>query len=279
MRLARLLPILFTVLVFNQISAQNVKKASNYVQVFELASELPNAKNKYTFENDTLKLTYYFWGDRGIVQIGIKNKLDVPIYINWEKSFYKNNFHTLSYFPEGVVSEENIAAYNAYMYGGRVLTSMDYEMQQQTASSNEFETRLEGVTEIKPLSYYMRLKYHVIPDEFYRMDEDAKSSDEKASYDESETATVFSKEFKRDNTPLYFESLITYSMTDKFETEYDVLNKFWVIKVEEMDAKHFRGKKVGKDPEGKPIYDFPLRESTKFYCEIDKKNALEVRKK
>jgi len=279
MRLKKLLPIMLSVILCFQLTAQNVKKASNYVQVFELASELPNVNNKYTFENDTLKITYYFWGERGIVQIGIKNKLNAPIYINWEKSFYKNNLQTLSYFPEGVVTKENIDAYNSYLYGGRVLTAMDYELQQQTASSNEFETKIEGYTEIKPLSYYMRLKYHVVPEDFFTLDDKAKSSSVKASYDDEATATVYTKQYKRENTPLYFESFITYSMTNKFETEYDILNKFWVIKVEEMDAKHFRGEKVGKDPEGKPIYKFPLRESTKFYCEINKKKSLEFKSK
>lgn len=279
MRIPKLLPLLLAVFIAFQSQAQNVSNASNYVQVFELASDLPNVKNKYTFENDTLKITYYFWGDRGIVQIGIKNKLKEPIYINWEKSFYKNNFHTLSYYPEGAINAENIDTYKAYAYDGRMLTAMDYEMQQQTATSTEFDTKVEGYTEIKPLSYYMRVKYHLVPEEFYRFDESTKSRTEKSSYDESEAATIYSKEYTKENSPLTFESFITYSMTDKFEKEYNILNKFWVAKVDEMDAKHFRGTKEGKDPEGKAIFKFPFRASTKFYCEIDKKNSLDFRLK
>jgi len=260
------------------VTGQNVNDPTGYVQVFEVNSKLPNIKNKYTFENDTLVITYYFWASRGIVQLGIKNKLEVPIYINWKKSYYKNNYHVLSYFPEGKMDQDNYDVYQTYMYEGRSLSMIDYEAQYNTASGKDYATKIDSITEIRPHSFYMRLKYHLIPSEFYRFDIAAKSEKALKTDTGKDSTTVYFNDFTTENTPLKFLSYVTYSANKNFAKESGILNEFWVNKVKEMEAKQFRGEKVGTDQEGKAIYKFPYRASTMFYIEIQKKNAVAYRK-
>jgi hypothetical protein len=64
-----------------------------YTQLFQTVatSKMEKEKDYYAFENDTLKIVYDFWAERGILFFSIYNKLDIPIYLDWKKcSFIKN---------------------------------------------------------------------------------------------------------------------------------------------------------------------------------------------
>lgn len=257
--------------------AQNVKNLSGYVQVYDIESSLPLVKNKFTYENDSIRITYYFWGNNGIVQIGINNKLDKPIYIDWKNSFYKNAEHTLSYAPEIVINNENKSFYERYAFEGRFLHSIDYEMNYNSATSNEFATKVEDVTEIKPYGYYMRLKYHLVTKPIYTFTEDAKKLSE-PSYDNAASfITVYEQTFDKATSPFVFSSNVVFSADKEFTSPSSVGSDFFVTSGYEMIAKHFRGERSGKDAEGRAIYKFPYRRSSRFYQEIDKKESLEYK--
>jgi|GEM_PF-3117677 len=260
-------------------SAQNVKKVGGYVHVYDVESSLPLVKNKYTYENDTIKITYYFWGNKGIVQIGINNKLDKPIYVDWKKSIYKNRQHELNFAPEITITKDNKDMYESYAFEGRFLHSIDYEQNYHSANSNEFATKVEDITEIKPYGYYMRLKYHLLASEIYQFPEDAKKLSEPSFVKEGETETVYESVFPKDKTPFAFTISIVYSDDKECKKETSQVADFYVSRAFELNAKHFRGPKSGKDAEGRAIYKFPYRRSSRFYHEIDKKNAVEERMK
>ncbi len=277
MRSFRLLISAVAMLLVSVCTAQNVKNLSGYVQVYDIESSLPLVKNKFTYENDSIRVTYYFWGENGIVQIGINNKLDKPIYIDWKKSFYKNVDNELSYAPEIVITEENRKVYEQYAFEGRFLHSIDYEMNYNTASSNEFATKVEDITEIKPYGYYMRLKYHLTPKQIYTFTEDAKKLSEPSFENEGSFVTVYEASFDKAKSPFSFSSTVFFSTDKEFASSTKVTSDFYVVGGFEMNAKHFRGDKSGKDAEGRVIYKFPYRKSSRFYQEIDKKEALEYK--
>lgn len=257
------------------ILAQDLKNPNGYVQVFEVKSDnCPVENDKFIFENDTLKITYYFWASRGIMQMGIKNKLDVPIFINWQNSYYKNTTDKLSYAPEGELNDDNINLYNKYMYGGRQLTAMDYSLSYQTASSDEFKTKVEMITEIKPNGYYMRLKYYIIADDIYTFDETATKITQPNNSNPKKNSDVYEKTFTESDSPFKFESYTQYSTTTEFANASVAHHNFWVSKAQEIEGKHFRGVKIGKSPDGYSNYKFPFKKTTSFYHEIDKKNSI-----
>lgn len=277
MRSFRLLFSAVATLLISVCTAQNVKNLSGYVQVYDIESSLPLVKNKFTYENDSIRVTYYFWGENGIVQIGINNKLDKPIYVDWKNSFYKNLEHTLSYAPEIVITEENKSVYEQYAFEGRFLHSIDYEMNYNTASSNEFATKVEDITEIKPYGYYMRLKYHLTTKPIYTFTEEAKKLSEPSFENAGSFVTVYEKNFDKSASPFSFSSSVVFSADKEFATKSIIGSDFYVVTGFEMNAKHFRGDKSGKDAEGRVIYKFPYRKSSRFYQEIDKKEALEYK--
>jgi len=271
-----LILILFTVFSGLNLFGQDLKNANGYVQMFEVSSKIPTTSDKFFFENDTMKVTYYFWANRGIMQISIFNKKDFPIYIDWNKSVMQSNLDKLVYAYEANMTPENAKMYKAYLHEGRNLSSMDYEAQYQMGEKEK--KKIETVTEVKAKGFYMSLRYHLISTYSYKFDDNATPVAETRSDNSRETTDVYEVSFDADKSPLTFSSTLTYSTTKEFLKESTITNSFWVSKVREMDAKHFMGEKIGKTPEGFPIFKYPSRKSTHFYIEIEKKNSIIYKK-
>ena len=271
-----LLLILFSIFSSLNLFSQDLKNANGYVQMFEVSSTIPTKSDKFFFENDTMKVTYYFWANRGIMQISVFNKKDFPIYIDWNKSVMQNNFDKLIYAYEANMTAENAKLYKAYLHEGRNLSAMDYEAQYQMGEKEV--KKIETVTEVKAKGFYMSLRYHLVSTFTYKFDDKATAVAETRSDNSRETTDVYEAVFDSTNSPLKFSSKLTVSTTKDFLTETSIKNYFWVSKVKEMDAKHFMGEKIGKTPEGFPIYKYPTRKSTHFYVEIEKKNSIVYKK-
>lgn len=276
MRLFKLL-ISFAVffLLCGSLSAQ--LKKNGYVQVLEVKSDLPDAKNKFTFENDTLRLTYYFWAEKGMIQIGITNKLDDTLYIDWGKSFFQNGDDKLSYAPETDLNAENQALYQEYIFNARGLKTVDYVTMNSAVGKSDAAHRAESITAIKPHSYYMRAKFHLTRGEFYRFATSVKAKSVARSTDVNAKANIYEQEFTKDDSKMKFSSFLTYSAKKDFKTPSVVKHNFYVSKITEMDVRHFWGVKEGKDADGNPVYKMPTKKSTAFYVSVDKKNAVEYR--
>ena len=58
------------------------------VQVYETKSTNTSVENGLSvYENDSLKITYSFWAENGLITFAIYNKLNVPLYVDWKKIF------------------------------------------------------------------------------------------------------------------------------------------------------------------------------------------------
>jgi len=266
--------VLMAILAVNNLTAQEIKSPNGYVQLFQVGSSLNKVSEKYIFENDTIKVTYYFWGNRGIMQISVFNKINAPIYIDWKKSFMQNNLDSvLVYAYESEIKPATMKKYKKYVHEGRNLSSMDYEGNAQMMGGED-KKDIETITEVKPKGFYMSLRFNLAPGDFFKFEANASHVSEARNDDGRVTTEVYEADFNQSNSPLKFTSKLVYATTKDFAIEGKVINDFWVSKIREMDAKHFMGEKSGKTPEGFPIYKFPFRKSTSFYVEIDKKNSI-----
>ena len=45
-----------------------------------------NERGDFVQENDTVRISYRFWGENAPVTITIYNKLDEPLYVDWGRS-------------------------------------------------------------------------------------------------------------------------------------------------------------------------------------------------
>jgi hypothetical protein len=74
-------------------SCAPVQQMQKYVHIFEIQPSDPQAKvqdGQIYFENDTIKINYFFWAEDGVMGFSIFNKLSKPIYkfINEYKSYH-----------------------------------------------------------------------------------------------------------------------------------------------------------------------------------------------
>jgi hypothetical protein len=63
------------------------------------SSTATNDKLEFVAENDSLRLVYNFYGQNAPINITIQNKLQVPVYVDWQRSALVVNDHAISYVP------------------------------------------------------------------------------------------------------------------------------------------------------------------------------------
>ena len=87
-----------------------------YIQLYHLESKTVKKENDtFIFENDTLKITYSFWGNRGVLAFEIYNKLAKPIYVDWKKSSFIYKDQKLNFWVE-TETEISSGVYKNYHY-------------------------------------------------------------------------------------------------------------------------------------------------------------------
>jgi hypothetical protein len=70
-------------------------------QVLEISSTDPKiSSSNNEYETNELKVSYNFWSNGGKVYFQFTNKLDVPIYIDWNKSHLINNGISYDYWND-----------------------------------------------------------------------------------------------------------------------------------------------------------------------------------
>lgn len=195
-----LLALSFLLLLFNGC-------AKKIVQVWHIKpSTIDVTQNTYTYENDTLKIVYNFWGKKGLLSYDIYNKLDYPMYIDWKKSSYILDSLRLDYWLE----DENIIKSNPYKeylsnYGTPKYNGYGI------AFSNGNILREARVTVIPPHSKYHKSQFYIAANS-YNYIKDSISFDSASS-------------------PIKLRNFLTYSFNKSFENEYYTDNLFYVNKI------------------------------------------------
>lgn len=62
--------------------------SKQFIQVFDTSTTNTKLTDGFwVYETDSIKLTYSFWADKGVMSFSVYNKLNKPIYIDWKKCF------------------------------------------------------------------------------------------------------------------------------------------------------------------------------------------------
>ena len=274
-----------SVFVAASAQSQDVNNSRGYVQVFDIASESNLSLNEYKqyhFENDMVDVSYLFWSSYGKMQVKVENKAQTPLYVNWSKSTFTVEGVEIPMTPdESKLSDVQYKIYQKYKASEPTLTDMDYEWQKITMGREE---KKDEISEVLSKSTYTKGNYYLMPrekntDAGVVLDTAVASYVEKHNSVKKQNATIYKKEYSKDNSPLVFTCKLVVSTDKNFSTSTEIVEKFYVSSVREMDAKHFRGKRIGQTPEGYGVYKFPERKSTAFYVEINPRNSVEFNKR
>ncbi len=207
---------------------------TKYAQVIYTAPH-PSSTNlrddgeKFVFENDTVRIVYSFWQNRGVMSFGIFNKLEIPMYIDWKKSSYIDRSMKLDYYREREVrvsASETQYFFNTNNNGNLVTVPFMFS----NALGVQTVSKEERVTFIPPKSGIVRNYFRLFSrDTYFKIDN---SIDEIISTPKSNRQIkVKSISATPDKSKYKFRNFLTLSTKENFESEFYVNNEFYVNKV------------------------------------------------
>ncbi|AEW00941.1 hypothetical protein A4D02_13370 [Niastella koreensis] len=181
-----------------------------------------NNRNEFVVENDSLRLIYNFSGQNGPIKISIYNKLDVPVYIDWQRSAVIVNDKTMPYVPGEVQIEGS--------YSGSTYTSRFSHYGSSSGNISATAYLPTTVDFIPPKASINKTTINItsgynsyIPDADFQ----------KAKYQilNGFTANVKKAAFTEGNSPLHFRSFISYSVGESTDRLYTFEHSFFVSEV------------------------------------------------
>jgi hypothetical protein len=100
-------PLLMLVLLSNHGCVQpSPPAAPTYIWLMDVQSaNCSSIEGFLNFENDTIRVTYIFWAEKGIMGLFIHNKLTRPLYIDWRKCSFITGITKHDYWTETVTVE------------------------------------------------------------------------------------------------------------------------------------------------------------------------------
>lgn len=201
-------------------------------------SNIIEENNFYIFENDTVKITYSFWGENGYLSYTFYNKLNIPIYIDWKKCAFIRNGGKHDYWRDEVKGVINTKGVNYKLFFGS-----NYNLLQSgsvsASTSNSDEVKPERVIFLSPKSSFTRIDaFHIL------LGNGAKVTGAISTIksDKGKDVDMTYLDYDQSNTPVIFRNFMSISTTENFEKEYYIDNGFYVDKKVQVNNKYFNKK-------------------------------------
>jgi hypothetical protein len=202
-----------------------------YEQICRVSGEFQKtpADSVIDFENDTLKIVYYFWDLGGSMSFGIFNKLSVPIYINWQKSACIISNRRESYYQDETTLVNTSTASS--------MQSTDYRRMLAAGASVTTVSKADKISFIAPHSYISRVGPTLWEGAGAKLPDSSPKLHTHSLNDDSIPAQIaFYPSF---NSPLRFRNFLTYSTTEDFQHEQYVDNGFFLSITLQIKQKYF----------------------------------------
>jgi len=245
-----------------------------YIQVVETqTTNTEHSHEYYIYENDSLKVTYAFWANKGILSFTVFNKLEIPIYIDWKKSSFISNSFKFDYWVD---EERGITAsyYGSYFYNGPQVAP-GYTVGGGVGVGSSSKVKIERITFIPPQSNYYRSQFYLLPISYYKID--TKETPKKVPFNgkPKKETSIYEVDFAIEGSPLVFRNFIAFSLSESFDNEFYVDNEFFISNIKEMDYRHYKYKE--KTDEGY-VYQRPYKNKTSFYLNVPNSKNVRARR-
>lgn len=267
MRLTLLFLVLIATIGCNKKMIQLATLSPKYSKVEKLNDE-------YVFDNDTVRVTYRFWSDRGKFEFSVENKLKVPIYIDWKKSnLIFNGKPNVYWVDETVIKSTSVTS------GVAVRGAYGVGYGSATTSGEAVSRPEERITFLPPSSKIERNEYAIERKSYYAMDLNSTKETVQHEAKEGKLTDVYIEEFNPSESKINMTNFITISDSENFENEWFVSHDFYLSEIQEMELKHFRGRCRGTNPQGQRICPRKLKSNTKYFLYVPKGYDFKKRKK
>lgn len=245
-----------------------VSSCSPMYQILETTSpDTKLDKDSYIYENSDVKITYDFWSDGGAISFFIFNKLDQPIYIDWDKCHLIYNEASYEYWFDSEEIKSFYSSSSQTNYSSRGSTST-YRNNSGFASTTKF--RPKKIIHIPSKSGIFVSKFSISKSPYYTCDFNLKSIISKTE--------IKTQKFSKDESPLNFRNYITYSLKESFDASKVLDNEFYISSIQNMNLFAFQGQqeyikycKINGMEASKIEYQYPYKKSNRFYIKSSKK--------
>ena len=246
--------------------------SKSFIQVFDTASTNTQLKGDYfIYETDTVKITYAFWASKGVMSIGVFNKLDKPLYIDWKNSSFIYNDSKLNYWVEETKTNTD-SYYGGYFYKGPLIRP-GFTINEGLQSSSSISMKPERITFIPPKSNYYRSQFYLLAVDYYKINLNCKKTTVTRNDNPKKKTNIYSEEFSLENTPLKYRNYLAFTFSESSPQFFFIDNNFYLTSVREMDYRHYQGKYTGNY-----IYEESFKKMTSFYIRINDYQDVEYRK-
>ena len=216
--------LLFLCLVFLLSSCGSI----TYLQYYKTNStNTVREDNAYVFENDSVKITYTFWANGGVMSFSIFNKMDKPLYIDWKRSSCIINFANNFYYNDSLANQ------------GYILTSIAF-----IPPKTQIEQKLSDIITMNVKDWKNFETQHQVRN-------DSRKKETK----------IFVKAFTKDNSPVIFRNFLTLSDKQDFQNTFSIDNFFYISELQAMDVRNFRSKTM------EDTWEYFYQKGTDFYLE------------
>jgi hypothetical protein len=196
-------------------------------KIATISSEsVPIKKSVFVFENDTVKITYSFWADNGIMKFDIYNKMNEPVYFDWKNSAFIPNDQMVSYWQDVTNTVGSSSSYSSWLYGGVSSASRG-----QSKSVHQ-----ERIGVIPPHSLITKSEFKLVK-----------------TYAEMPKPGDFNKE----SSFLNFRNYLMFSTNEKFEGKAIIVdNQFYVSNIKMIKYKNKESSKNQNSFVVKSVYSY-----------------------
>jgi len=163
-------------------------------------SAQPDSTGTFNLENDSLRISYSFTGDNAPMHVDVYNKLNEPLYVNWQRSAVIVGDKSYSFVDDEVkITGETSSSSTRYYHG---ITYTDGNIN-ATAKLSKEESFIPPKSKVSRTTYTLnQVEMYKVPDSLFK-----KSA---LNYNDG-TGIVHVKEagFSAANSPLKFRSYLT----------------------------------------------------------------------
>jgi hypothetical protein len=187
---------------------------STYYQVSEIRTNPAQMQSNNTYEDSAVKISYNFWSTGGVIKFTLYNKLNVPIYINWERSNFILNGQSTEYTENTTISIPQ---------GGYLKT-----MALASANGSEHFVSIANKEQISsqlPPHSYISVNKFALNEPYFDIGHFPKAYD--------------SITYSAENSILHFRNYIGYTTDQNLSNLKFIDNEFWVGKITTMNGKYF----------------------------------------
>lgn len=160
----------------------------------------------FEFENDSVKISYSFFGEDAPVNVSVYNKLNNPLYIDWEKSAVVIGDKAISYAANNIAITGNVNAQtDHYRVANPAFGISSYTSGNINAVANlpQHSTFLPPHSQGSNASVHLTNGFLLVPDSAFS------NVKMPRRYPDRDIQKVKTAVFEKENSPLVFKSYLT----------------------------------------------------------------------